>query len=113
MKNVDTKLLGKNREFIYQEDFVQLMGVSFKELNERLLDITQKSEVLSMQVKQNRIPEYLLPGNDFLGQFSIKEVLTYKKILSEKLMGKPSVFDKNSESLFKVEGPANVGTIHS
>ena len=40
MKNVDTKLLGKNREFIYQEDFILLMGISFKELNERLLDIT-------------------------------------------------------------------------
>ena len=40
MKNVDSKLLGKNREFIYQEDFIILMGISFKELNERLLDIT-------------------------------------------------------------------------
>ena len=71
------------------------MGISFKELNERLLDITQKSEVLSIQMKHNRIPEYLDPGNHFLGQFQIKEVLTYKKILQEKLMGKPSVFARD------------------
>jgi hypothetical protein len=48
MKNVDTKLLGRNREFIYKDDFIALMGVSFKELNERLLDITNKCEVLSL-----------------------------------------------------------------
>lgn len=51
MKNVDTKLLSKNKEFIYKNDFVTLMGTSFKELNERLLDITNKCEILSLQVK--------------------------------------------------------------
>jgi len=66
-----------------------------------------------MQMKHNRIPEYLDPGNLFLGQFEIKEVLTYKKILGEKLMGKPSVFATDAENMFKVESPAHAGTIHS
>jgi hypothetical protein len=95
MKNVDSKLLGKNREFIYKDDFVALMGISFKELNERLLDITSKCEILSLQVKQNRIPDYLQPGNHFLGQYMITEVISQKRILQDKLMGKPSVFSKS------------------
>jgi len=93
MRNVDSKLLTKNREYIYKKDFVSLMGTSFKELNERLLDITNKFQILELQIKQNRLPRYLAPGNLFLGQFNIVDIVPYKRIFEENLMSQKSVFD--------------------
>ena len=69
MRNVDQQLLKKQKDGgkIEQEDFISLMGFAFKELNERLADLTGKCDVLSMQMSPNRIPDYLQPGNLFLG----------------------------------------------
>tara|TARA_B110000285_G_C15092466_1_gene599896 strand:+ start:192 stop:689 length:498 start_codon:yes stop_codon:yes gene_type:complete len=67
MRNVDSKLLTKDSAYIYKKDFASLMGYSLKELNERLIDITDKCDILTLQLRQNRIPEYLEPNNLFLG----------------------------------------------
>ena len=48
LRNVDQKLLGKKTDYIYKNDFVNLMGSAFKELNERLLEITSKCDILSL-----------------------------------------------------------------
>jgi hypothetical protein len=48
MSNVDRKLLTKDSAYIYKQDFASLMGYSLKELNERLLDITGKCDVLTL-----------------------------------------------------------------
>ena len=69
------------------------MGFAFRELSDRLVDITFKCDGFSMQVRQNRVPDYLMPGNLFLGQYMIKDILTYRRILTEKLMSSVSVFD--------------------
>ena len=57
MKNVDAKLLssGKN-EYIQRSDFVNLMGHALKELSERLEEITDKTEVMAKQMRENRLP---------------------------------------------------------
>ena len=73
------------------------MGYSLKELNERLLDITGKCDVLTLQLRQNRIPEYLESGNLFLGQFKIVNVMTFRKIFNERLMMMDSVFSDQKE----------------
>jgi hypothetical protein len=51
MRNVDSKLLSKNKEYIYQVDFIQSMNLAFKDINERLLDITAKCDVFSLQIR--------------------------------------------------------------
>ena len=48
MRNVDSKLLTKDSAYIYKKDFASLMGYSLKELNERLIDITDKCEILTL-----------------------------------------------------------------
>ena len=51
MRNVDTKLISKSRDYIKKEDFVGLMGFALKELSDRLVDITFKCDGFSMQVR--------------------------------------------------------------
>ena len=48
MRNVDAKLLTYNKEYIYEKDFVNSMNLAFKELNERLNDITAKCDNFSL-----------------------------------------------------------------
>ena len=48
MRNVDNKLLMYNKEYIYEKDFVNSMNLAFKELNERLTDITAKCDNFSL-----------------------------------------------------------------
>ena len=97
MRNVDTKLLSKNKEYIYQVDFIQSMNLAFKDLNERLLDITSKCDVFSLQIRQDRIPEYLKPGNYFLGQYLITDIISYANIETEKVyMQSDTVFQGQS-----------------
>lgn len=93
MRNVDQKLLSKNKEYIYKADFIQSMNLAFKDLNERLLDITAKCDVFSLQIRRDRIPEYLTPSNYFLGQYLITDIIAYTKIEEEKVyMQQASVF---------------------
>ena len=85
MRNVDQKLLAKNKEYIYQPDFIQSMNLAFKDLNERLLDITAKCDIFSLQIRQDRIPDYLTPNNYFLGQYLITDIISYSKMEEEKV----------------------------
>jgi Ca2+-binding EF-hand superfamily protein len=56
MRNVDSKLLVHNKEYVYERDFVNSMNLAFRELNERLSDITAKSDNFSLNFRVNRIP---------------------------------------------------------
>ena len=69
------------------------MDFAFRELSDDLVDITLKCDGFSMQVRQNRVPDYLIPRNLFLGQYMIKYILIYRRILTEKLMSSVSVFN--------------------
>ena len=64
---------------------IQSMNLAFKDLNERLLDITAKCDIFSLQIRQDRIPEYLTPNNYFLGQYLIADIISYSKIEDEKV----------------------------
>lgn len=107
LRNVDQKLLGKKTDYIFKYDFVCLMGSAFKELNERLLEITNKCDILSLQMRKNRLPDYLKAGNIFLGQYKIVDTISYQRIFMEKLMHLPSVFQdlKETESSQDVNVP--------
>lgn len=59
MRNVDSKLMQYNKEYIYSKDFVNSMNLAFKELSERLIDVTTKCETFSLQVTQERLPTHL------------------------------------------------------
>ena len=92
MRNVDAKLLVHNKEYVYERDFVNSMNLAFKELNERLSDITSMSDNFSLNLRVNRLPQYLYPGNNFLGLFKITDVVPHTKIEAERLEQYPSVF---------------------
>ena len=59
------------------------------------------------------MPDYLKPGNLFLGQYMIKDILTYRRILTEKMMNSVSVFDlsqltpKSPNSVYKRDSDVN------
>ena len=40
MRNVDAKILSRNKDYIYQNEFVISMSLALNELSDRLLDIT-------------------------------------------------------------------------
>lgn len=109
MRNVDTKLLAKNKEYIYQVDFIQSMNLAFKDLNERLIDITAKCDVFSLQIRQDRIPEYLKPGNYFLGQYLITDIISYGNIESEKVYTQYDSVFKGHRSAFQSKRTSRVG----
>lgn len=71
MRNIDNKLLAKNKDFLYKADFLKLMSTSLKELNDRVTDLAAKQKLLELQVKLDRLPDFMRPGNLFLGQFQI------------------------------------------
>jgi hypothetical protein len=48
MRNIDTKLLNKTKEYIKKQDFINLICISLTELSDRLKDITQKCDVFSL-----------------------------------------------------------------
>jgi len=98
MRNVDAKLLQFNNEYIYQKDFVNSMNLAFRELSDRLSEITSKCDVFSLQITNERLPKYLTPGNHFLGQYLITDVISFIKIEKHKLMHKNSVFGDHNLS---------------
>lgn len=79
------------------------MGATLKELNERLIEITSKCEVLSLQMKQNRLPEYLKPGNLFLGQYKILEVEPLKHLLIDKIIAQRKLLNQYDSSKTPLE----------
>ena len=93
MRNVDSKLLSLfSKDHIHQMDFVNSMNMALRELSDRLSEISMKCDTFSLQVRQHRIPEFLLEGNIFLGQYGILEAIPYSKIHKYKLMQYPTVF---------------------
>ena len=77
------------------------MGVAMKELSDRLNDIQLKCEVLAKQFREQRFPEYLKPGNDFMGQYRILEVVSWNKIHDYDLLKYDSIFNLKMENLVK------------
>ena len=94
MRKIDNKILEQFKDnFIYKKDFVNIMNVVFKELNDRLVEVTHKCDTFSLQVIQDRLPEYLQPGNHFLGQYKIEKLLSMREISKGNMMRFSSVFE--------------------
>lgn len=107
MRNIDSKLLVYNKEYLYEKDFVNSMNSALKELSEKLNEITAKCDIFALQFQTSRLPHYLEPGNHFLGQYLITKVMPYYLIINQKLLSLPSVFDyqdQESESSKKLAG---------
>lgn len=96
MRNIDQRLLGQCRDFVYEKDFVNCMNLAFMEMTERLEDLTSYCDTFSQQFRLNRLPDYLKPNNHFLGQYNITEVVPYYKIDRLKLSRFETVFNQSN-----------------
>ena len=50
-----------------------------------------------MQVKRNRLPDFLKEENLFLGKFLILSIVSYNDIFDKKLLEQESVFETNKQ----------------
>lgn len=66
---------------ISAEDFVNFMKIAFNELARVLNDLNERISFLSIGVKSQMLPSFLMPGQTFLGKFFIQNVISYKEIL--------------------------------
>lgn len=56
--------------------------------------LEKKIDSFSLQIRQQRVPDFLMPGEIFLGKYMIIDIIPYTKIYREKLMTGKSVFGK-------------------
>ncbi len=73
---------------ISAEDFVTFMKIAFNELARVLNDINERISFLSIGVKSQMLPSFIMPGQTFLGKFFIQNVISYKEILDQELFSK-------------------------
>jgi hypothetical protein len=43
---------------------------------------------LQSNIKQDQLPDYLMPGNTFLGKYKINQMISYREIIEKKLLSK-------------------------
>jgi hypothetical protein len=43
---------------------------------------------LQSNIKQDQLPDYLMPGNTFLGKYKISQMISYREIIGKKLLSK-------------------------
>jgi len=43
---------------------------------------------LQSNIKQDQLPDYLMPGNTFLGKYKINQMISYREIIGKKLLSK-------------------------
>jgi hypothetical protein len=86
-KAVETKLIpvsvmgGVNgKEKITQDEFMRIMTGVFREVTKDIDELTDKMFAFAGHIKRSRMPDYLLPGNLFLGRFLIRQVMPYSNI---------------------------------
>jgi len=50
---------------------------------------------LQSNIKQDQLPDYLMPGNTFLGKYKINQMISYREIIEKKLLSKnTTAFDE-------------------
>jgi len=57
----------------------------FREVTRDIDALSEKMASFANQVKRSRMPEFLHPGNLFLGRYLIKQVMPYSYIEEHKL----------------------------
>jgi hypothetical protein len=101
-KAVEAKLIpislmgGSNgKEKITQDEFMRIMTGVFREVTRDIDALSEKMASFANQVKRSRMPEFLHPGNLFLGRYLIKQVMPYSYIEEHKLFQQESVFPRS------------------
>lgn len=59
------------KEKISQDEFMKIMGGIFKEATKDIDNLASKVKIFAEQVKRQQIPQFLQPGNLFLGRYLI------------------------------------------
>jgi len=85
------------KEKITQDEFMRIMTGVMREVTKDIDELTQKMFSFAGQIKRSRIPEYLHPGNLFLGRYLIRQVMPYSFIEANKLLEQESVFPRNAQ----------------
>ena len=83
---------------ISQGEFVKNMTAEFQKFRGRILDIETLIENFAGQLCQKRLPEYLQPGQKFLGKYAVQATLPYWHIMKNSAMMHGSVFKSKIES---------------
>jgi hypothetical protein len=75
------------------DEFTTFMRPAFTELSRILNDVTQRISLMSLGLRQATIPNFLQPGQTFLGKFFIQNILSYREIIDADLFSQnASVF---------------------
>jgi hypothetical protein len=69
-----------------------MMLTIVREVSPNIDDLGHRIRILTMQIKVNRLPDYLQPDNLFLGKYLIKDVVSYNTIYEKNLLKSENVF---------------------
>ena len=75
---------------------MRIMGGVFKECTKDIDNLAGKVKTFAEQVKKQHVPQYLQPGNLFLGKYLINQIMPYSFIEENKLLEQDSVFPKKN-----------------
>lgn len=89
---------GNAKERYTKSEFIKLMTILTKELASVVEEVGAKSEHFCKQLRSYRLPEFLEPGNLFLGKYLVREVVSYNQIIDKGLLAGDSVFGRNNSS---------------
>lgn len=74
------------------------MGFNLKvatAISEVIKDLQGHMNDLQCSIKQDQLPDYLMPGNTFLGKYNIKQIISYREIIGKKLLSKSTTAFEN------------------
>lgn len=83
----------ENHSKISIDKFVLKMTKLFKGFETSFIGgLETKINLFSLQIRQQRVPDHLQPGETFLGKFMVTDIVPFSKIYSDQLMQKKSIF---------------------
>ena len=84
VKAAESRIVPENEQ-ISEKDFISTMVSTMREFTIRMSDITERVSTLNDCIAKDRLPQYLKPGNNFLGKFQVDDFIPYIKIFNESL----------------------------
>ena len=62
------------------------MMITMKGFSLRLSDLKNHVDVFEIKIQKDRLPDYLSPGNTFMGKYVIRNAVSYNRIFKENLL---------------------------